>query len=93
MSWVIWALLLILQNASHTWTSRARNSKDIVMHGIASMFSNGVWIVSLYFAVGSMMNGFNWKVVVFYCAFTMLGSIGAHYILMHHVEPRRERKR
>ena len=38
-------LLVILQNASFTLVSRARNSKSILYHTIASLLSNGIWLL------------------------------------------------
>ena len=35
-------LLVILQNASFTLVSRARNSPSLMYHGIASVLSNGM---------------------------------------------------
>ena len=43
---VAWALLLILQNASFTIVSRARNSGSDWYHAIAAVFSNGIWFLS-----------------------------------------------
>lgn len=83
MSWAIWAVLLVLQNASHTWTSRARNSVHIGENAIASIFSNGVWIVSLTLAVNKVTDGVSlWIVGPFYVAFTVLGSVAMHWLLL-----------
>jgi peptide/nickel transport system permease protein len=59
MDWIIWGILLILQNAAHTATSRARNSKGSIglwYNGIASIFSNGVWFASQFFIVNMLIN-------------------------------------
>ena len=37
--------LVVLQNASFTLVSRARNSDDYIFHGIASVLSNGIWLL------------------------------------------------
>jgi phosphotransferase system glucose/maltose/N-acetylglucosamine-specific IIC component len=44
-----WALLLVVQNAAFTMVSRARNSGSDWYHGIAAVFSNGIWFAAFYF--------------------------------------------
>ena len=39
MSWVLWAVMLLIQNATFTWVSRARNSKSLGYHAVAAVFS------------------------------------------------------
>jgi hypothetical protein len=52
MTWLVWACLLLVQNASFTWVSRGRrNSSSLAYHGLASIFSNGIWFIALMFAV------------------------------------------
>lgn len=92
-SWVVWAVLLLLQNASATWVSRARNSRSLRYHAVASAFSNGVWVVSLGLVVdklGAAERAESWELfaftVAFYVTFTMLGSVGMHHVLMTRVE-------
>jgi hypothetical protein len=93
MTWLLWALLLLAQNASFTWVSRARNSRSLGYHAIASVGSNGVWFISLGFAVDKLqdaMRAESWGpfvfTAVFYTVFTVIGSVGAHHFLMTHVE-------
>jgi hypothetical protein len=92
-SWLIWAFLLVLQNASHTAVSRARNSKSLGYHAIASVFSNGVWFLALAVAVDKIREADSALALgltaLFYVACTVVGSVGAHHLLMHHVEKRR----
>jgi hypothetical protein len=45
----LWVLLLIVQNASFTWVSRARNSGSDWYHAIAAVFSNGVWFAAFFY--------------------------------------------
>lgn len=47
-----WVFLLVAQNASFTWVSRARNSGDDYYHASAAVFSNGVWLFQNVFIVG-----------------------------------------
>lgn len=42
----LWAVVLVLQNASFTIVSRARNSGSDWYHATAAVFSNGIWFVS-----------------------------------------------
>ena len=93
MPWVYWALLLLAQNASFTWVSRARNSASIGYHALASVCSNGVWIVGQFVIFDQFMkvkesgDALLLAVVcVYYTIFTVVGSIGMHALLMRYVE-------
>lgn len=93
MSWIAWALLLLAQNASFTWVSRARNSKSLGYHAIASVFSNGVWFVSLAVAMDKVQDALlvgDWSLfgftALYYTFFTVVGSVGMHHFLMTKVE-------
>lgn len=46
--YLLWAILLIFQNASFTWVSRARNSGSDLYHGFAAVFSNGIWFAATF---------------------------------------------
>jgi hypothetical protein len=48
MLYLFWALLLILQNASFTLVSRARNSGSDWYHAFAAVGSNGIWLIAFY---------------------------------------------
>jgi len=86
-SWVVWAIVLLAQNFAFTFVSRARNSGSLKRHMIASVFSNGVWFVSQLiifsqmFAIMTGKYGIPMAVFtsIYYTAFTMLGSLLAHY--------------
>ncbi len=89
MSWIFWAMILMAQNASFTWVSRARASSSIVYHGIGSVFSNGVWFVSQVVVVTKITDAFSAGDTplliftgLFYVCFTAIGSVAAHKILM-----------
>lgn len=93
MEWILWAALLLLQNASFTWVSRARNSSSLGYHAIASVFSNGVFIVNQFVIINKFvevkksgdMVAFS-AVVVFYIVFTTTASVGMHHLLMKYFE-------
>lgn len=96
MIWVLWAALLIAQNAAFTLVSRARNSNNIGYHAVASLLSNGVWFVSQFILINEMVQIIktsDWMygalVGIFYTAMTMTGSLGMHYIAMHKIEGRK----
>ena len=89
MFWVIWAILLVAQNGSHTLTSRARNSSNLWYNAVASFFSNGVWFVSQVLVIDKVSAALRandpWSLVgtaVFYVFWTIVGSVGAHYLAM-----------
>lgn len=85
--------MLLIQNASFTWVSRARNSSSIVYHALASVCSNGVWFLNLGFAVNKVNDAWAAEssallifTAAFYTVFTVIGSIGMHHVLMTKVE-------
>lgn len=85
--WILWSLLLVLQNAAHTATSRSRNSTSLWYTGIASVFSNGIWFASQFFIVNALIAVKDDRpafitTMVFYIIFTVLGSTASHWYLM-----------
>lgn len=75
--------LTILQNASFTLVSRARNSNSIKYHTIASVLSNGIWLLVIRHVV---TNFDNWVLMVTYVVGAVIGSISMHYLAMNHFE-------
>lgn len=75
--------LTILQNASFTLVSRARNSDSILFHGLAATLSNGIWLL----VIKNVVNNFDkTELMITYLIGSVLGSIGMHYISMHFLE-------
>ena len=75
--------LVILQNASFTLVSRARNSDSILFHAGASVASNGIWIM----VMGKVITNFKDPVfIVTYIVASVTGSILMHYISMKWLE-------
>ncbi len=79
-----WAALLVIQNASFTIVSRARNSGSDWYHAIASVFSNGIWFLSQTFLFVGLMeivrnaSWGQWGVLLgVYVVFTVIGSVFA----------------
>jgi len=89
-SWIFWAWVLVAQNFAFTYVSRARNSASLGRHAKAAVFSNGVWYASQMIIVGKLFaylkGDFGFGMAVFtglyYTAFTMTGSLIAHYLAL-----------
>ena len=85
--WFLWGVILIAQNFAFTFVSRARNSGSLRRHMVASFFSNGVWFVSqvlIFSQLFKIMTGaYGIPAAIgtslYYTAFTMGGSLLAHY--------------
>lgn len=75
--------LVILQNASFTLVSRARNSKSLGYHAIASILSNGIWLLVIRQVV---LNLDRVDLMITYLIGSVIGSIGMHYIAMKFFE-------
>lgn len=95
MIWVIWAFLLIFQNASFTLVSRARNSDNIWYHAWAATLSNGVWFLSNLILVDNVLKilqGASWAyavgVAVFYTICTLTGALSMHWLAINRIERR-----
>ena len=87
-SWWVWAVVLILQNLSFTYVSRARNSGSLGRHVKAALFSNLIWfgaqliVISKFMEYASGKHGVLWMILagLFYTVFTVSGSVLAHYL-------------
>lgn len=75
--------LVILQNASFTLVSRARNSSSIMFHAMAATLSNGIWLLVIREVV---LNLSDWKFMITYLIGSVLGSIIMHHISMKYFE-------
>lgn len=75
--------LTILQNASFTLVSRARNSSSIAYHAGAAVLSNGIWLLVIRQIV---VNLDKWEIMVAYVAGAVIGSILMHYVAMKWLE-------
>ena len=91
--WFCWGILLVLQNATFTLVSRARNSSSLKYHAWASLLSNGVWFISNFILFGAFIDIIKYsdwllasEVGLFYVICTMFGSLGMHYLAIHHIE-------
>lgn len=91
--YIAWALLLLVQNASFTLVSRARNSGSLGFHAAAAVGSNGVWFASQFVMIGKIVDvakAGSWVeavgIAAFYTVFTVIGSVGMHYVSLRWIE-------
>jgi len=75
--------LTILQNASFTLVSRARNSGSISYHAGAAVLSNGIWLLVIRQVVTSLNST---PTMLAYLAGAVLGSVAMHYVSMRWIE-------
>lgn len=84
MGYILLFFVTILQNASFTLVSRARNSNSILFHGLASIASNGIWFIVVRQVTQDKLNPVILGIT--YTAAAVIGSIGMHYISMNYLE-------
>lgn len=89
-AWILWAAILVFQNFAFTFVSRARNSGSVLRHLKAGFLSNAVWFASQAIMLGEMFGYITGKhgmpiafaTGAFYTAFTLAGSVLAHYFAL-----------
>ena len=93
MTYLVWGILLVLQNAAFTWVSRARNSGSLSYHAIAAVASNLVWFVAQFILIDKMVqiirDGALTEAIgtgLFYVLCTVTGSVGMHYVSLRWLE-------
>lgn len=93
MRWFVWAIVLLIQAGSSTWASRARNTASLRYHGVAAIFSHGVWFISQVFMLDTVVGAARagaWPLVIgtglFYTTFSVLGSILGHWVSARYFE-------
>ena len=64
-----------IQNISFTMVSRARNRDNAWYHAICSVFSNGLWFLTIGIIIRSQMEGFDFTIAVPYIIGTVSGSL------------------
>lgn len=75
--------LVVLQNASFTWVSRARNSGSLKYHAVAAIFSNGIWLLVIRQVV---VNFDRPEIMVAYLIGAVTGSVLMHWVSMKYLE-------
>lgn len=73
----------LLQNASFTLVSRARNSKSIRFHILAATCSNGVYLLVIRQLVNHLDS---FTMMATYLVASVAGSVLMHYVSMHYLE-------
>jgi hypothetical protein len=81
-------VLVVLQNASLTLVSRARNSSSIAYHAIAAVGSNGIWLLVFRKMVMSIDST---TLMLTYLVASVIGSVSMHYISMKYIEKGKRR--
>lgn len=82
--------LVVLQNASFTLVSRARNSSSLMYHTIASVLSNGVWLLVIRKVV---QNFDSLDMMLTYLVGSVVGSVLMHYVSMKYFEKKKIKKK
>lgn len=84
MEYILLFFVTILQNASFTLVSRARNSNSILFHGLASILSNGIWFLVVRQVTQKDTNTLILGIT--YTIAAVIGSIGMHWVSMNILE-------
>lgn len=74
---------VLLQNASFTLVSRARNSKSLRFHALAAFLSNGAWLLVIRQVI---VNLDSVGLMLTYLAASVLGSVAMHWFSMRFLE-------
>jgi hypothetical protein len=92
-TYLVWALVLMVQNAAFTFVSRARNSGSYPLHALAAVCSNGIYISNLFMSFDILLDaihrgtvGHKLFVIVWYTAFTVAGAISWHWLSINYIE-------
>ena len=75
--------LTMLQNASFTLVSRARNSNSLLFHTISSIISNGIYLLVIQQVVTNFKN---LPILITYLVGSVTGSVLMHYFSMKYIE-------
>lgn len=72
MSWLFILCLAFVQNISFTMVSRSRNRDSMTYHAIMSVFSNGIWFLTMRQLV---MSDLTYLLLLPYVVGTVCGSL------------------
>ncbi len=91
MLWLLWAFLLMIQDAAFTLVSRACNSRSPAFHALAATISNSIWFASQFILIGivyteihDVTTGLLFGAV--YVASTVAGGTIMHVLSMRYLE-------
>lgn len=80
-------ILVIIQNASFTLVSRARNSNSLIYHAVGSVTSNLVWLL----VIKNVVQNFDrLDLMITYIVGGVIGSLGMHWLAMRYFEKKKE---
>jgi len=77
---LIMMVMAYCQNLSFTLSSRSRNRDHFRYHVVASLFSNGVWFMTMKYLV--ITQHMSWGLFVPYAAATTAGSVTGQAVAM-----------
>lgn len=80
---VILFLTVLLQNASFTLVSRARNSASLKFHALSATLSNGIWLLVIRQVVTNLDSEI---MMLTYLVASVVGSVIMHYVSMRFFE-------
>ena len=83
---IILFFTVILQNASFTLVSRARNSGSIKYNAIASVLSNGIWFLVINQIFKSIEKGDSWTTGITYTTAAVIGSVVMQWVAIKYLE-------
>lgn len=91
IKYVVWALMLILQQFSHGISSRAKNSNKVFYNVLAAIFSNGVWFFNFYVLATNAIEkkGDTYYLIYmgfFYIIFCVIGAVLSQIVAVYLVE-------
>lgn len=79
--------LVVLQNASFTLVSRARNSNSLGYNAVASVLSNGIWLL----VISKVVQNFDSpEMMIAYLLGSVVGSVAMHYLSMKYFEKKKK---
>jgi hypothetical protein len=90
---MLWALLMLVQSASFTLVSRARNSGSLWFNGVASTLSNGIWFIGQFVVIvsvldvvksGSWLSGAGYA--LWYILWNVAGGVTMQWLSMKYFE-------
>ena len=67
-------LLAFIQNVAFTMVSRARNRDSMAYHAVCSVFSNGIWLLTMGFLINELIQ-VNYWIALPYIVGTVSGSL------------------
>jgi len=73
----------VLQNASFTLVSRARNSKSLAYHAVGVVISSVAWLLVIRQVVQHLDS---FALMAIYVLGSSIGSLASHWLLMRFVE-------